>query len=449
MKASLMAETSILVVDEDPQVRNFLQRVLQRQCGLLETAAGRDEAEQLCERCHFDLLITDCGSLEGGELGWLRHLRTRHAALDVILMPAGADLELAITALREGISDLLRKPFSSEDLTQAVRRCLRRRRRAGGPPARNAGAALQETPNIIGRTPQIRDLCELIRRVAPTASNILIEGETGTGKELVAQAIHELSMRAGPFVPVNCGSISAELLESELFGHTKGAFTGAYTARKGLCHYAQGGTLFLDEIGEMSMPMQVKLLRMLEQRVIRPVGVDREQPVDCRVVAATNCSLEQVVNSGRFREDLYYRLNVLTIGVPSLRERPGDIPLLARYFTEKLADELNAPPLALGEQVIARLQQYHWPGNVRELRNIIERALLLGEMPANCFIDVSAAESSGTAEFRVPPGWTLGELEKHYLIKTLDYVKGNKSEAARRLGISRKTIERKLQEWRH
>jgi len=452
MKPRQMAEISLLVVHEDQEVRSLVQRGLQRDCGLLESAVDAKEAQQLCQRCHFDILITDHRAQQGVESGWLKQVRTRNARMDVILLTDRADLELAIAALRDGVSDLIRKPFRSTDIRQAVERCLQRRaQQQPGQPLRSDTAAFPDTPDIIGQSPSIRELCELVGRVAPTHSNLLIEGETGTGKELVAQAIHDLSMRPGPFVPVNCGSISPELLESELFGHTRGAFTGAHTAREGLCAYAAGGTLFLDEIGEMSMPMQVKLLRMLEQRVIRPVGVDREQPVDCRVVAATNCSLQEFVRIGRFREDLYYRLNVLTIQVPPLRDRLEDIPLLAGHFIQKLADELNAPGFALGERELNRLQQYHWPGNVRELRNIIERGLLLGEMPANCFIEEPGivAGPANVPEFRVPPGWTLNELERHYLMRILEVVKGNKSEAARRLGISRKTIERKLHVWRH
>jgi two-component system NtrC family response regulator len=446
-----MPEVSILIVDEDAQARARLQRMLKGSCGLLDAAVDFDEALQLCQRCHFDVLIAACDPSARTGFAWLQQVRARNGRMSVILVTASADLDLAIAALREGVSDMICTPFGDDDIRRAVQRCLERqvRQPLGYSPSRDT-AAVPETPGIIGRSPQVRDLCELVRRVAPTHSNLLIEGETGTGKELVAQAIHDLSMRSGPFVPVNCGSITPELLESELFGHTKGAFTGALTAREGLCAHAAGGTLFLDEIGEMSMPMQVKLLRMLEQRVIRPVGVDREQHVDCRVVAATNCSLEEAVRVGRFREDLYYRLKVLTIQVPPLRDRVEDIPLLARHFIQKLAAKLNVPGFALGERELTRLQRYHWPGNVRELRNCIERGLLLGQMPVDCFADAPVASENRVRlpEFRVPPGWTLSELEKHYLMRILDVAKGNKSEAARRLGISRKTIERKLQEWR-
>jgi len=281
---------------------------------------------------------------------------------------------------------------------------------------------------------------------------VLVEGETGTGKELVARAIHKQSGRKGAFVAVNCGSISSELLESELFGHTRGAFTGAHAAREGLFNYANNGTIFLDEIGELPLPLQANLLRVLEEKRVRPVGSDREVEVSCRVIAATNVPLADQVQQGAFREDLYYRLNVLRIVVPPLRDRLEDIPALAHYFGETLASEIGVAPVPFGHNDFVHMQGYDWPGNVRELKNVIERSLLLGRLPSDCChgaADAPAVRTRSQDAGGFPLGWTLSEVEKQHMLRVLDSVEGNKSEAARRLGISRKTLDRKLQAWAH
>jgi len=450
MKPTVLRDVAILVIDDESGMRNFLQRALQKEYGLVETAADIDEAEQLRQRCHFDLIIADnrLPRITGAE--WLQQMRIHDQDTDVILITGYGDMDVAISALRGGASDFILKPFHADEIKQAIERCLARRaqnrddfvtRRTSVSPATQ-----QNGIQFIGETPTIKQLGKVVQRIAPTLSTVLIQGETGTGKELIAQSIHELSGRTGPFVPVNCGSISPELLESELFGHTKGAFTGAYNSHQGLCYFANGGTLFLDEIAEMPLPMQAKLLRMLETHSIRPVGSERETNVDCRIVAATNRKLDDQVKHNLFREDLFYRLNVLTLEVPALRHRLADIPLLTKYLINKLATELGIPPYPISQQDIRQLQSYHWPGNVRELRNVLERTLLLGQLP----IEMLAADklsADGDPELVVPNGWTLREVERRYLLDTLEYVDGNKSEAARRLGISRKTIERKLNEW--
>ncbi len=450
MKPTVLRDVAILVIDDESGMRNFLQRALQKEYGLVETAADIGEAEQLRQRCHFDLIITDnrLPELTGAE--WLQQMRIHDQDTDVILITGYGDMDVAISALRGGASDFILKPFHADEIKQAIERCLARRvqnrddfvtRRTSVQPGTQ-----QNGIQFIGETAAIKQLGQVIQRIAPTLSTVLIQGETGTGKELIAQSIHELSGRSGPFVPVNCGSISPELLESELFGHTKGAFTGAYNSHQGLCYFANGGTLFLDEIAEMPLPMQAKLLRMLETHSIRPVGSEREINVDCRIVAATNRNLEKQVRNGLFREDLFYRLNVLTLEVPALRHRMADIPLLTKYLINKLANELGIPPYPISQQDVRQLQSYHWPGNVREMRNVLERTLLLGQLP----IEMLAADkltADDDPELVVPNGWTLREVERRYLLDTLEFVEGNKSEAARRLGISRKTIERKLIEW--
>jgi DNA-binding NtrC family response regulator len=450
MKPTGLRDVAILVIDDETGMRNFLQRVLQKEYALVETAADIAEAEQLRQRCHFDLIIADNRLPHTSGAEWLQQLRKQDHDTDVILITGYGDMEVAISALRGGASDFILKPFHADEIKQAIERCLERREhdRDAFVAQRTTSAqdANQATVQFIGETPGIKHLGRLVQRIAHTQSTVLIQGETGTGKELIAQSIHELSGRSGPFVPVNCGSISPDLLESELFGHTKGAFTGAYSAHQGLCYFADNGTLFLDEIGEMPLSMQAKLLRMLEMHSIRPVGSEREVSVDCRIVAATNRNLEEQVRNKLFREDLFYRLNVLTLEVPALRNRLADIPLLTKYFINKLAKELGIPPYPISNQDIRQLQNYSWPGNVRELRNVLERTLLLGQLPIE-LLSADNVNGHDDTDFVVPNGWTLREVERRYLLDTLEFVEGNKSEAARRLGISRKTIERKLNEW--
>jgi len=287
-------------------------------------------------------------------------------------------------------------------------------------------------------------LCDVVKRVAPMPTTVLITGESGTGKELVARAIHRLSRRKGNFAAINCGAITAELFESELFGHTKGSFTGASQARDGLMSYAEGGTVFFDEIGEMPPLMQAKLLRVLEQRTIRPVGSNREVPVDIRVIAATNRDLNLAVEQGEFREDLYHRLNVVALRVPPLRERPDDIQVLGRYFLKGFSDKMGIQAPRIGDGEWLRLREYSWPGNVRELRNMVERCVLLNRLPSAC-LDGDAAEATGAGHDA--EDLSLESVERRHIHAVLELSGGNKSEAARRLGISRKTLERKLKRW--
>jgi DNA-binding NtrC family response regulator len=272
----------------------------------------------------------------------------------------------------------------------------------------------------------------------------MIEGESGTGKELAARAIHQWSGRGGAFVPINCGAISTELIESEFFGHVKGAFTGAHQVRKGLFTYAHGGTLFLDEIGEMPFSMQAHLLRVLEERTIRPVGSNREIDVDVRIVAATNRDLDAEVKAGNFREDLYFRLNVLSIRMPALREIEDDIAILARHFVHAIARELGVAPPELGNAELNHLRSHDWPGNVRELKNVIERCLLLNSKPSQCIGGGLPALSDVDVQ---EDDVALARVEKRHILKVLEMEGGNKSAAARRLGIARKTLERKVRAW--
>lgn len=449
-QAHARCSSAVLVVDDEPGMRNFLHKTLEQECALVEVADSVESAEELRRRYHFDLLIVDSRLPGMSGVEWLESLRDQEVNTDVIVMTAYADLETSIAALRGGASDFLLKPFRVEQMMTAVRRCLERRRMARENFLLKREAAPHGIEGIIGASPAISEMCSVVQRVAPTASMVLIEGETGTGKELVARAIHALSGRAGPFVPVNCGSISPELLESELFGHTKGAFTSAHSSREGLFSYAHDGTLFLDEISEMSLAMQAKLLRALEEKCVRPVGADREIPVNARVIAATNRQLVDAMNEGSFREDLFFRLNVLAIMVPPLREHADDIPALADHFSSLLASELGVAPIPFAHEDIEKLQAYSWPGNVRELRNVIERSLLLGKLPGEFVASAAAsahADDAVDAGEGLPLSWRLDEVEKFHMLRVLESNSGNKSRAARSLGVSRKTLERKLKIW--
>jgi DNA-binding NtrC family response regulator len=293
---------------------------------------------------------------------------------------------------------------------------------------------------LVGDSRSIQAVRSLIGRIAPTRATVLIEGETGTGKELVARLLHEESGRRGPFVPINCGTAPPDLLECELFGHARGAFTSAERKREGLFVAAGGGTLFLDEINEMPLDMQVKLLRTLEEHTIRPVGANHEIPVDCRIVVATQANLADLVAAGGFREDLCNRLDVIRIALPPLRERRQDIPLLAAHFTERLAADLGVPARPIEPAHLAAFVGHDWPGNVRELRNVVERTLHLGGLPPD---SLQPGERRG-APPEYPLDWTLEQVKRHHMARVLEATGGNKSAAARRLDVSRKTLERKL-----
>ncbi len=437
---------SVLVVDDEPGMRSFLQRGLARHFALVETAGDAAEADALLRRCHFDLLIADIRLPGRTGLDWVRALRDQGNGIDVIFISGHADLDTAIGALRVGASDFILKPFRVDELLAAAAGTRERRRLA-----RENFLLQRETESwhsldgFIGDCEPIKEVCRIINRVAPTRSTVLIHGESGTGKELAAQAIHDRSGRPGSFVAIDCGAVSPELMESELFGHVKGAFTGAHQAREGLFSYAHDGSLFLDEIGEMPLAMQSKLLRVLEEKSIRPVGGNQETPVDARIIAATNRDLAAEVAAGRFREDLYYRLNVVAVRLPPLRERPEDIASLTRFFLDRLTVELGILGPRLEDEDIERLRGYDWPGNVRELRNVLERSLLLGKRPADC-IGGGPGPVPGPTD-RDSSDLSLEAVERRHILSVLAAKGGNKTAAALTLGVSRKTLERKVKVW--
>jgi DNA-binding NtrC family response regulator len=439
---------SALIVDDEPGMRSFLERALKHRCGLVETAASAEEGAKLVERYHFDVIILDIALPGKTGVQWLQDLRALGCGSDVILITAFADMETAIDALRAGASDFILKPFRVDQMLNAVKRCIDRSSLARANfVLKREVAELAGIEGLVGESAAIKQISAMIKRLAPMRSTVLIEGESGTGKEVAARALHRMSGRAEhPFVPLNCAAISPELIESELFGHVRGAFTGASQSHSGLFFYAQGGSIFLDEVSELPPPLQAKLLRVLEDRKIRPVGSEREVPVDVRIIAATNRHLAADVASGRFRQDLFYRLEVATLSIPPLRERPEDIVPLARHFNMHIAAQLNVAQLAIGADAMERLQAYSWPGNARELRNFIERSLILGYLP---FEQFPARRTAARANQRVDfdTSLSLDEVEKQHILKVLDECDGNKSEAARRLGLSRKTLERKCALW--
>ncbi|MGE5946269.1 MAG: sigma-54-dependent transcriptional regulator [Betaproteobacteria bacterium] len=434
---------SVLVVDDEPGMVSFLQRALASRCGSVDTAGSIEQAVPLLKRRLYDLIVLDIALPGRSGIDWLHDLRDEGYAGDVVLMTAYADLDTAIDALRAGAADFLLKPFSLAQALNAVQRCFERSRllRENFVLRREVSERAADIEGVIGQSEAMREVCERIRRIAPTPATVLLTGESGTGKEVAARALHRMSPRAaGPFVPVNCAAIPAELIESELFGHVRGAYTGAQQSREGLFYYARGGTLFLDEVSEMPPAAQAKLLRVLEERRIRPVGSEQEIPVDVRVVAASNRDLKAEVAAQRFRPDLYYRLQVVEVTLPPLRERPEDLPLLIDHFIGLIAPGLDVPRLAPDSRTLARMAAYDWPGNVRELKNFIERSLILG------WFDLGPDPKGGE-----PPGGatdeTLEAVEKRHILAVLAACAGNKSEAGRRLGVSRKTLDRKCQAW--
>jgi DNA-binding NtrC family response regulator len=440
-----LAQASILVVDDEPGMRNFLVKILGTRCKLIQEAADAQEASRRLDTQHFDVVILDNVMPEKSGLEWLAEQRSAGFFADVILMTAYADLETAIGALRAGAVDFVLKPFRSNQLLNAIARCLDQTR------LRRENFVLRhelQSPahqvflrsKLLGNSTAIQQVRETIARVAPLPTSVLFTGESGTGKEVAARSLHSLSRRtAKPFVPINCGAIPPDVIESELFGHLKGAFTGAGAAREGLFMSAQGGTLFLDEIGDLPYAQQSKLLRVLEDRRVRPVGSEREIPFDARFIFATNTDLQSRVKAGSFRADLYFRINVMQIELPPLRNRGEDVQQLAALFMRELCQQLGMPSVAMDEKVRACLAQYEWPGNVRELRNLIERTVILGAFPE----DFEQAPAEGDKGER-----SLAALERRHILAVLREADGDREEAARRLGISRKTIDRKCANWR-
>ena len=431
---------AVLVVDDEAGMRNFLEKTLASRVRHVSTANDAESADLLVQRHRFDLVILDIALPGKSGIEWLRELRDQGFNGEVVLITAFADLDTAIEALRAGASDFILKPFRVTQILNAVKHGLDRARlkRENWVLKRSLTARTPPTDALVGGSAAIKSLQAAIDRVAGVASTVLLTGESGTGKELAALSLHRLSPRgAGPFVPVNCATMSPDLIEAELFGQ---AARNGSVGRDGLFIYAQGGTLFLDELAELPLAQQATLLRVLDDKRIRPVGSEQEIPVDVRIVAATNRPLAAEVAAGRFRKDLYYRLQVVEITLPPLRAHKEDIPELVAHFVATLAPRLGVEPIAVSAEELNYLAQYDWPGNVRELRNLIERSLILGSLNVSALYPNSAGTPSGAPT-------DLHALEKQHILSVLDSVRGDKTRAARLLGISRRTLERRVAEW--
>ena len=441
----------ILIVDDEKNTRDGLVRALRDEYAVAEAENGQRALEWL-ETHAADVVLTDLRmpGLDGMQL--LSRLLGRESKPIVILLTAYGNVETAVEAMKRGAYDFLAKPVNLDRLDLLLRRALAERRT--GDENRRLKAQLDSKygfENIIGASPTMQEVFETIRQAAPSRATVLIQGESGTGKELVARALHQLSpRREGPFVPVHCAALAPTLLESELFGHEKGAFTGATERRRGRFELADGGTLFLDEIGEIDPSLQVKILRVLEERKFERVGGTETIHVDVRLVAATNRDLRARVAEGTFREDLFYRLYVVNLTLPPLRDRTGDVVLLAQHYLRTLAEENGKKPLAISPEAMDVLQAYAWPGNVRELRNVIERMVVLGSGTRLTVADLPAAVRDGGVgglAIASRSGRVLRDAERQLIAAALRRHGDNRTKAAQDLGISRRTLHRKLNEF--
>jgi two-component system response regulator HydG len=432
----------------------LIESALARQGFRVTTQTSAREAISLVAAQDFDVVLTDLGMTEMGGIEFTERVLGVKPDMPVIVVTGHGSLETAISAMRAGAFDFVTKPVDGSLLGLAVTRAVRHKSLGEEVKRlRAAGTASEGTRGIIGRSASMKRTFELIGRVAPSDASVLVHGETGTGKELVARAIHEASGRTGPFVAINCAAVPPTLLESELFGHSRGAFTDAKAQRTGLFLEAANGTLFLDEIAEMPLEVQPKLLRALQERKVRPVGSNAELPFNARLVCATNRDLETEAYEKRFREDLYYRINVVKIDLPALRDRGTDVLDLAQYFLDKFSARSQKGSLSLSTAAAEKLTSYNWPGNVRELENCIERAVALArfdhvtvqDLPEK--VQAYRADRFVVAVDEAAEILTMDELERRYIVRVLSLVGGNKSRAAQLLGFDRRTLYRKLERY--
>lgn len=434
-----LSRASVLIVDDEPGMRNFLSKTLSPRCKRVEQADSTASAVKLLDSNHFDLIVLD--NIMPGKTGleWLREQRRVGFFGDAILITAYADLETAITALRAGVADFVLKPFRANQITNAVARAMDRQKlrrenylmryelQSDGTGARG---------RLLGASPQINAIREMLVKMAPLPTSVLFTGTSGTGKEVAARTLHSLSDRSEqPFVPINCAAISPDRIAQELFG----IVDDEDRRTEGLFLHADGGTLFLDEIAQLPAQVQATLLRVLEDHRIRPSGSEREVPLNVRILFATNADLSKAVEAGTFRADLYHRINIVNIEMPTLEVRGDDVVELAALFMGQISRALGLPALDLNEGVLLKLRRYNWPGNVRELRNLIERSVILGEFPQEF---AGSGKVTGTEAIE-----SLELVEQRHILHVLDACNGNRAEAARRLGVSRKTIDRKCALW--
>ena len=445
---------TVLVVEDDGAMRELLREALEEEGYEVIAAAGGREGLRKVRGGGVDLVVTDLRMPDLDGLDMMRELRALPAPPSVIMITAFGTIDNAIKAMKLGAADYVTKPFELEELTLSVERALRDRTlRKEVDRLREEVKDRYRMGNIIGRSAAMREVFDMIRRVAASPVSVLITGESGTGKELVARALHFNSPRANlPFMPVNCAAIPDTLLESELFGYKRGAFTDAHRDRSGLLVEAGSGTLFLDEVAELPPQLQAKLLRVLQEREVRPLGSNTSVPLEARIISATNRNLVEMRAQDTFREDLYYRLNVVQIDIPPLRERPEDILPLAGHLLELASERAGCGPRRLEPEAAKALLAHHWPGNVRELENVLERAvalsqeevILLGDLPPSLLEPRSGDVLAAAARRKM----TLSDIEREYILHVLDEEEGNKTRTARRLGLDRKTLYRKLEEYR-
>ncbi|MEN8143420.1 MAG: sigma-54 dependent transcriptional regulator [Gemmatimonadota bacterium] len=442
----------ILVVDDAAPMRTLLEELLTDAGYEVVSARTGEEALQIMQRDIFDVVLLDY-SLPGIDgISVMMAAPNTQTDAEIIMMTAFADIETAVQAMRLGAFDYREKPLEPEELLLIIQRARERTELR-----RELAQLRREVPRgprsrMIGKSRALGRVFDLIERVAPTRATVLVTGETGTGKELVARAVHDLSPRAKKsFVPVNCSALPETLLESELFGHVKGSFTGAIASRRGLFEEASGGTLFLDELSTISPAIQAKLLRVLEDRHVQRVGGSSRLPVDFRLIGATNVDLAREVAEGRFREDLFFRLNVFPIAVPPLRDRKEDIPLLANYFRNQFADENQVKPPEIPPETYQRMMDYEWPGNVRELQSFIERAMIIYAGSESIRFDPPIGSSSIPEHRLLELGrggrWSVERLEREQILSVLESTSGNQTKAAQLLGMDRRTLYRKLKKY--
>ena len=442
----------ILVVDDDLEMCGMLSDVLKEEGFFVTTTGDSLEASKILKREEFDVLVTDLKMKGLKGLDLLEGVNKVAPMTPVIIITAFGTIESAIKAMKMGAYDYITKPFQMDEIVLTVRKALENRLlKKEVIRLRKEVESRYDFHQLIGKSPSMQKIYDLIERISDSSSNVLITGESGTGKELVAKAIHYNGVRKeGPFVAINCAAIPETLLESELFGYKKGAFTDAKSDKKGLIFEANEGTLFLDEITEMPLTLQAKLLRVIEEREIRPLGDTNSYSIDVRVISSSNRDIKSTIQEGRFREDLYYRLNVIDIPLPPLRERKEDIPLLIQHFITKFSNELKKGISGVSEGALKVLVSYSWPGNVRELENIIQRAITLSQheviLPDDLPASIIQKTDEKLFEKAMEEKFTLDQLEKEYVKRVLIETGGNKSKAAEILGLDRKTLYRKLQE---
>jgi two-component system response regulator HydG len=444
-----------LFIDDDRSLCEALAAGLKKREIHLVWHTSAAEALRALEEGDFDVVVTDLNMREMNGIVVCERVAANRADVPVIVLTAFGSLDSAVAAIRAGAYDFISKPVELDVLAIAIHRAAKHRSlREEVKRLRQEVATKPRMEELLGQSPAMQKVQDLIARVAESEASVLISGESGTGKEVVARAIHRRSRRSsGPFVAINCAAVPEALLESELFGHARGAFTDAKEARTGLFVQAKGGTLFLDEIGDMPLGLQPKLLRVLQERTVRPLGANSEVPVDVRILAATNRDLESAIDEGRFREDLFYRVNVIHIALPPLRARAGDILALALHFVRRFASQTGKEVTGLSHEVAEKLVAYAWPGNVRELENSMERAVALTRFTEICVDDLPEKVRSYRFSHVVVAAndptelVPLEEVERRYILRVLEAVAGNKTAAARVLGLERKTLYRKLERY--